>query len=169
MKSYLMAALIAMPAFAFGAHDASAGGCRGPYCGGGGYHNGHNGYPKEYFVNIPTIVSDRPAPGFRTNIHVRAGTRITAVCDDYDWCRILSPRFANLFVARYCLDEIGGHRGHGPRYFHHNKHFYENGGGRGRREYGGGAYEQREEIYEENGNGRYGNGYREDYNGNGRY
>ncbi|MDX2265056.1 MAG: hypothetical protein NW215_08805 [Hyphomicrobiales bacterium] len=128
MKSYLLAAAAVLPALLASAPEAEAYGCRGPYCGGGGHYNGYHDYPRELFVNIPTIVSDRPAPGFRTHIHVRAGTRITAVCDRFDWCRILSPRFANLFVPRYCLEPINGYGySHKPRHFHRNKYFYENG------------------------------------------
>lgn len=163
MKTYLTVALLAMFAFAFGAPDANAGRCYGPSCGesrDGPYHPRHH-YPEVFhtYVAINVFVSDRPAPGFGTDIQIRAGSPIEVSCDQYDWCRVLSPRFRNLFVPKYCLARYR------PRWrSHHYGHPYKHGG-RGYREYGGGAYEGRRYDDYENGNGpRYnGNGYNGGY------
>ncbi len=157
MKSYLLAALIAMSAFAFGAPDASAGGCRGPYCGesrNGPYPQPYPGYYPEIirtYVTINIFVSDRPAPGFGTDIQIRAGSSIEVSCDRFDWCRVLSPRFRNLFVPKYCLGYFR------PSWRPNHDNGY---GGRPYREYGGGAFEEprNEERYEND---------RPPYNGNG--
>jgi hypothetical protein len=183
MKSYLLAALVAMPAFTLASYDAHANGCRGHGCGYSRNWTPDRHHPGGFINTVVTrdiFVSDRPAPGFGTNIQIRAGSTIDADCSiGYGWCRVRSPRFRNMFVPGYCLRVWETH--YRPRETYRNRYYSEHN--RRHREYGGGAYEERYEderaySYRPNGNGngyynRNGGGYYSNgggqYNGNGGY
>jgi hypothetical protein len=66
-----------------------------------------------YVARTSVPVYDCPRPGCRTDIRLRNGSYIYAVCWDggEGWCRVQTRYFKNMFLPRYAVDLAnGGHR-----------------------------------------------------------
>ena len=113
MKTYALAALLALPALGLASQEASA----RQYCCG---ERPQNRISQHYIVDRTAVVFDCDAWNCKTDIRIKAGRLIYARCNN-GWCRIISGPFKNAFVLRECL----------------NRHYYraddEDGGGRDQR------------------------------------
>jgi hypothetical protein len=66
-----------------------------------------------YVARAHAPIYDCPRPGCRTDIRLRAGSSIYAICWDggEGWCKVQTRYFKNMFLPRYALDLAdGGHR-----------------------------------------------------------
>lgn len=74
-----------------------------------------------YVARTSVPVYDCPRPGCRTNIRLRNGSYIYAVCWDggEGWCRVQTRYFKNMFLPRYAVDLADG--GHRYRSYYHRE------------------------------------------------
>jgi len=82
------------------------------FAGGYGYGSGYYAGTDIYVARASAPVYDCPRPGCRTDIRLRAGSSIYAICWDggEGWCKVQTRYFKNMFLPRYALDlAYGGH------------------------------------------------------------
>ncbi len=146
-----------------------------------------------YIARAHVPVYDCPRPGCRTDIRLRAGSSIYAICWDggEGWCKVQTRYFKNMFLPRYALDlAYGGHRYHSYyfgeaypyKYTDYKDCYYKDRYFR-RGRYGEGCYDKYSSSYKEHGyeygsyTSEYGYGrsyrreeqYPDDYNGDSEY
>lgn len=79
----------------------------------GGYGSDVHAGTDVYVARAHAPIYDCPNSGCQTNIRLRSGSSIYAVCWDggEGWCRVQTRYFQNMFVPRYALDLAdGGYR-----------------------------------------------------------
>ena len=114
MKTYVLAALLALPLFGFWTPEASAGHrCCGEY-----FDDYEPAPHRLYRVRRTAVIFDRNDWDSATEIRIKRGAVIRAQCR-VGWCRILSGKFRHAYVLERCLR---------PFYRHHSE-YYNNGCG----------------------------------------
>jgi hypothetical protein len=156
----------------------------------GGYGEDFYAGADLYIARAHVPVYDCPRPGCRTDIRLRSGSSVYAICWDggEGWCRVQTRYFKNMFLPRYAIDLAYG----GQRYksYYYNETSPRDGGYkdcyykesfRYKSEYREGCYDRSGSSYRERGYryGGYGTEYSykhaykrddyspEDYDGNG--
>ena len=90
----------------------------------GGYYNSDFYAGADLYVARTSVpVYDCPRPGCRTDIRLRDGSYIYAVCWDggEGWCRVQTRYFRNMFVPRYAVDLANG--GHSYRSYYYRESY----------------------------------------------
>jgi hypothetical protein len=104
MKTYLLAALLALPLFGFWAPEASAG-----YRCCGGYNDDYEPAPHRlYRVRETAVIFDQNDWDSVTEIRIKRGAVIRAQCRA-GWCHILSGKFRHAYVLEHCLRPFYSH------------------------------------------------------------
>jgi hypothetical protein len=151
MKRMLPAAIAAVLALGASGHSASA----------SGYDSGLYAGSEVYIARAHVPVYDCARSACETNIRLRAGSSVYAICWDggEGWCKVQTRYFKNMFLPRYALDlAYGGHR-YGSYYYgkdysykqssyqdcyYKDKYYYKG-------QYGEGCYDKYEQPYKEYG------------------
>lgn len=96
MKTFALAALLALTALGFATQEASA---RDYNCCGDRPHR----IVHRYIVDETAVVFDCDGWDCKTDIRIRAGRLIHAWCRN-GWCKVVSGSFKNAWVLRECLE-----------------------------------------------------------------
>ncbi len=94
MKTFALAALLALPALGLAPQDASA---RGYCCGERPWRSA-----RPFIVDRTAVIFDCDGWHCKTDIRIRPGRRVRSWCRN-GWCKIVSGPFKNAWVLRRCL------------------------------------------------------------------